>query len=111
MRRNEHPAPRGIDVMARWMIAAAGALLLSACGGDKSAMVSACVKDGTDRKVCDCVATELETKLDKDVFHAMALGAQGKDEASEKAMEGLSMEQKFSVATGAMAAAMKCGLS
>jgi hypothetical protein len=88
-----------------------GALALAGCGGGKAAMVKSCVDDGTDRKTCDCIASELERKLDKDVFDAMVLGAQGRDEAAKAAMDKLPIEKQFSIATGAMSAAMTCGLN
>ncbi len=94
-----------------WAVAAAG-LALSACsgGGGKAALVEACVNDGQEKKTCDCMADEFEQKLDKDVFNALVLGAQGKDEEAEKILSELPMEKQFSVATAAMEATMKCGL-
>jgi hypothetical protein len=93
------------------MAAAAAAALASACGGtggDKAAIVAACTKDGESQKNCDCVATELEKSLDKDAFHAMALGAQGKEEEANKIVNALPMDKKMATATAAMGAMMKC---
>jgi hypothetical protein len=93
------------------MAAAAAAALVSACGavgGDKAAIIAACTKDGESQKNCDCVATELEKALDKDAFHAMALGAQGKEEEAEKIVKALPMDKQMATATSAMGAMMKC---
>lgn len=94
-------------------VAAAG-LAVSACGGaggGKSELVEACVADGEDKAQCECIATELEANLDEDVFRAMVLGAQGKEAEAEEIMNDMPMDKQFSVATGAMAAMMKCGVS
>ena len=92
------------------MGAAAAALLASACGaagGDKTAFVNG-VKEGEDKKTCDCVATEFEKSIDKDAFHAMALQAQGKTEEADKIMNALPMDKQIAMATVAMGAMMKC---
>jgi len=95
------------------MAAAAAAALASACsaaaGGDKAAIIAACNKDGTTSKAnCDCVANEFEKSLDKDAFHAMALGAQGKEEEADKIMSALPMDKQMAMATAAMGVMMKC---
>ena len=93
------------------MAAAAAAVLASACsaaGGDKAAIIAACTKDGDNQKNCECVATELEKTLDKDAFHGFALGAQGKQEESEKILKALPMEKQMAMATAAMGAMIKC---
>jgi hypothetical protein len=90
---------------------AAVVALASACsagGGDKAAIIAACTKDGENQKNCECVAGELEKSLDKDAFHAMALGAQGKQEEAEKIVKALPMDKQMAVATSAMGAMMKC---
>lgn len=97
--------------MSKWLVVAASILALAACGGGKAAMVKSCVDDGTNQKTCECIATELEEKLDKDVFDALVLGAQGRDEAAKVALEKLPANQQFSVVTTTMGAAMKCGLN
>ncbi len=71
-------------------------------------IIAACTKDGESQKNCECVATELEKALDKDAFHAMALGAQGKEEEAEKIVKALPMDKQMAMATSAMGAMMKC---
>jgi hypothetical protein len=94
------------------MAAAAAAALASACsaagGGDKAAIIAACTKDGENKTNCECVANEFEKTLDKDAFHAMALGAQGKEEEADKIMNALPMDKQMQMATAAMGAMMKC---
>jgi hypothetical protein len=93
------------------MVAAAAAAFASACsaaGGDKAAIVAACTKEGESQKNCECVATEFEKNLDKEAFHAMALGAQGKEEEADKIMNALPMDKQMAMATAAMGAMMKC---
>jgi len=98
--------------MKRFVLAAAAVLLLAACGagGGKAAMVKSCVKEGEDKKTCECVATELEKNADKDVFKALVLQSQGKNEEAEKIMNALPMEKQFSAASAAMGAMMKCAV-
>jgi hypothetical protein len=93
-------------------VAAAG-LALSGCsgGGGKAALVEACMKDDQEKKTCECMADEFEQTLDKDVFNAMVLGAQGKEAEAEKIMNELPMEKQFSIAPAAMGAMMKCGMA
>lgn len=93
------------------LLAAAGLCLAACAPGGKAAIVKACVDDGTERKTCECMAKELEAKVDKEAFQAMVLGAQGKDAEAEAILKKLPMDKQFSVATGAMSAAMTCGLS
>lgn len=93
------------------MTAAAVAALASACsaaGGDKAAIIAACTKDGEDQKNCECIATEFEKALDKDAFHALALGAQGKQEEADKIVKSLPMEKQMAMATSAIGAMTKC---
>lgn len=93
------------------MGAAAAALLASACsaaGGDKTAFVNGCVKEGEKKETCECVATEFEKSIDKDAFHAMALQAQGKTEEADKIMNALPMDKQIAMATVVMGAMMKC---
>jgi hypothetical protein len=93
------------------MAAAAAAALASACGavgGDKAAIIAACTKDGESQKNCDCIATEFEKTLDKDAFHALALGAQGKEEEADKIVQSLPMDKQLAMATTTMSVMMKC---
>lgn len=100
--------------MKRFVMAAAAVLMLASCGavggGGKAAMVKSCVKEGEDKKTCECVATELEKNADKDVFKALVLQSQGKNEEAEKIMNALPMEKQFSAASAAMGAMMKCAV-
>lgn len=99
--------------MKRFVLAAAAVLMAASCGaagGGKAAMVKSCVKEGEDKKTCECVATELEKNADKDVFKALVLQSQGKNEEAEKIMNALPMEKQFSAASAAMGAMMKCAV-
>jgi hypothetical protein len=90
---------------------AAIALLATACGaagGGKGAIVAKCVKDdGMTQKQCQCMADKLEKNVDKDVFRAIVLEAEGKTAESEKLMNSLSMEKQMTAMTAAFSA-MEC---
>ena len=91
--------------MKRILAVTALALLATACGdvGGKSALVSKCVKEGQTQKVCDCIVDKVEKSVDKDVFRALVLDAQGKSAESEKLMQSLPAEKQMS-ALGAFSA-------
>lgn len=99
--------------MKKLGILAIAAVTLAACGaaGGKAQLAAACKKEGTDAKVCDCMATEMEKNMDKKVFAAMVQGASGKEEEAQKMLQGLTMEQQMTAATATMGAAVKCGMS
>jgi hypothetical protein len=85
---------------------AAIALLATACGaagGGKGAIVAKCIKDGESQKVCQCMADKVEKAVDKDVFRAMVMEAEGKVEESQKLLESLPMEKQMT-AMGALSA-------
>jgi hypothetical protein len=98
-----------ITGLAVIMLALAGCGVVNG-GGEKAVLVDQCVKEGNDKKNCDCMAAEAENTLDKDVLAAMALGAQGKDAEADAAMQKLTMEQQFSVVTFAGSVLEKCNL-
>jgi hypothetical protein len=91
---------------------AAAALLAAACGaagGGKGVLVAQCVKEGQPQKQCQCMADKVEKAVDKDVFRAMVLEAEGKVEESEKLMASLPMEKQMT-AMGALSAIECMGL-
>jgi hypothetical protein len=93
------------------ILAVCAAASLAACGaagGGKSAMVTKCVDGGEDRKVCTCVADEMEKTLDKEIFQAMLLEAEGKSEEAQKIMSALPLGKQLSAATGMMGVMAKC---
>jgi hypothetical protein len=101
--------------MIRIVTAAGAALVLScACGavggGDKQAIVDECVKQGDDRKQCECIATAMEQHMDKDLFHAAALEAQGKSEEAQKLAEKIGPHKAMASATAAMGPMMQCAM-
>jgi predicted nucleotide-binding protein len=72
------------------MTLAAAAALASACApenGDRQVLVSACTKEGLDRKVCECIAEAKQKHMDKDLFRAEVLVAQGKTEEAQAIAE------------------------
>src|SRR5262249_28046674 len=79
------------EPMKKILAMTAIALLAAACGdaGGKSAMVSKCVKQGQTQKTCECIVDKTEKNVDKDVFRAMMLDAEGKTEESQKLMQSL----------------------
>lgn len=87
---------------------AAVALLATACGaaGGKGTLVAKCVKEGQSQKQCDCMIGKIEKAVDKDVFRAMVMEAEGKVEESQKLLQSLPMEKQMS-AMGALSA-MEC---
>jgi hypothetical protein len=91
--------------MKKILAMAAIALLAAACGdsGGKGAMVSKCVKQGQSQKTCECIVDKTEKNVDKDVFRAMMLDAEGKTEESQKLMQSLPAEKQMS-AMGALSA-------
>jgi hypothetical protein len=101
--------------MIRIVMAAGAALVLSsACGAvggsDKQAIIDECVKQGDDRKQCECIATAMETHMDKELFHAAALEAQGKSEEAQKLAEKIGPDKAMASATAAMGPMMQCAM-
>ena len=95
------------------MAAGAAVVLASACnaaGGDKQALIDECVKQGDDRKQCECIATAMETHMDKDLFHAAALEAQGKSDEAQKLAEKIGPDKAMASATAAMGPMMQCAM-
>ncbi len=95
----------------RSLLLAASAVLLAACGaagGGASAMIKKCVDDGEDRKTCTCMVTEMEKTLDKEVFGAMVLQAEGKEDEAQKIMSNLPLNKQLGAATGMMGVMGKC---
>jgi hypothetical protein len=95
-------------------IAPAALLFLAACGGaggDKQAIVDACVEDGSsDKATCECMADAAEKNLDKELFGKLAKAArQGSDKAQDM-MEDLKPEEQTQFMSFAMQAAMTCGM-
>ncbi|MDZ4760158.1 MAG: hypothetical protein SGJ21_03705 [Alphaproteobacteria bacterium] len=100
--------------MSRLLLVLVFALASGACGaagggGGKAVLSSRCVEDGNDKKACDCMATETENALDPEVFEAMVLAAQGKDDEADAAMQKLTQEQQFSVVKMTGDTLEKCG--
>ncbi|HEX5007883.1 MAG TPA: hypothetical protein VFV70_12265 [Hyphomonadaceae bacterium] len=101
--------------MIRIVMAATAALVMSsACGavggGDKQAIVNECVKQGDDRKQCECIATAMEKHMDKDLFHAAALEVQGKSDEAQKIAEKVGPDKAMASATAAMGPMMQCAM-
>ena len=101
--------------MIRLVMAAGAALMMaSACGavggGDKQALVDACVKEGEPREQCECIASAMEKHMDKDLLHAAALEAQGKSEEAQKLAEKVGPDKAMASATAAMGPMMQCAI-
>ena len=97
--------------MTKVLMAAAAALLVSACGvgGGKSVYVAACVKEKQgDQKTCQCIGDKLEKTLDPQMFQAVTLQAEGKAEEADKIISKIPDEKKFTGAMAAAGAAMSC---
>jgi hypothetical protein len=73
-------------------------------------MIDACVKDGDDKKQCECIATAMEKYMDKELFHAAALEAQGKSEEAQKIAEKVGPDKAMASATAAMGPVMACAM-
>lgn len=96
--------------MSRSLLAAAGMLVLAACGGPNKALVDSCVADGMKKGDCACLATEAEKQMDKDVFAAVVLQAEGKEDEANAMMEKMPIEKRFSVATGIISVMGACAV-
>lgn len=94
------------------MFAAAATLALAACQEDKAqkALVDSCVADGLNQKTCTCLATETKKQVDPEVYEAMALAAQGKEDEANALMEKMPIEKRFSVASGITSAMGACAV-
>lgn len=99
--------------MKKTIFASAALLGLAACGGgggDRAALVDACVADGgTDKATCECMADSAEKNLDKDLYRKLAKAAEEGEEAANAIMEDLTPEQQGQFMSFAMQAAMTCG--
>lgn len=91
---------------------AATTLALAACQEDKAqkALVVSCVKDGLPEKACKCLADETKKTVDPEVYQAMALAAEGKDNEANALMEKMPIEKRFSVASGITSAMGACAV-
>lgn len=97
--------------MKRMMVAGvAMTILLTACGGGNNAFVAACVKQGEDQKTCECASAEMQKNLDPQMYKAITLAAEGKDEESQKIMQSLPMDKAMGGAMAMMGVAQKCNL-
>lgn len=96
--------------MTKSLLAAVGLLALAACGGPNKALVDSCVADGMAKADCDCLATEAEKQMDKDVFDAVVLMAEGKEDEANAMMEKMPIEKRFSVATGMISVMGACSV-
>jgi hypothetical protein len=98
--------------MKTWMLTAAAVVALAACtgGGGKQAMIEKCAKDGQDKKMCECIVTELEKNMDKKAFAVFSKASVQDNADSQKAMMELTPAQQASMMTATMGAGMKCGL-
>lgn len=98
--------------MKTLILAAAAALLLTGCGaiggGEKAAMVKACVDSGETDKNCTCIADKLEAGLDKDTFKAVAGAMAAGEEEGNKLMEALPADKQGAVMGALMTAGMTC---
>ncbi|WP_018998350.1 hypothetical protein [Hirschia maritima] len=93
--------------MKKTIALAVCALALSACGGNhKSTLVKACVDEGEDKKMCACLADELEENTDEKTFALLAKAAKSGD--LEDGIDGIPAEKKISVGLAMMGAAAKC---
>jgi hypothetical protein len=88
------------------IIAAVG---LAACGGGgKQKLVDMCVKEGTEKKVCECTMTEAEKNMDKKAFAELTKAASKGEEGMNSAMNDLPMDQQMAAGMVLVGAAMKC---
>lgn len=95
--------------------APAALLALAACGGaggDRQAIVDACVEDGSaSTETCECMATAAEENLDGPLFKKLAEAAKNGDEDTSEMMNDLTGEEQTQFMTFAMQAAMTCGMA
>ncbi|MGB3626469.1 MAG: hypothetical protein WA989_11590 [Henriciella sp.] len=99
--------------MKKTMLASAALFGLAACGGgggDRAALVNACVDDGSmDQATCECMADSAEKNLDDDLYSKLAQAAKDGEEATEEIMNDMTPEQQGQFMSFAMQAAMTCG--
>ena len=97
--------------MLRNLLLGTSLLALSACGGGgKSALIEACIEQGDSKDHCACMADKLEEGLSPEAFDAMVLGAQGKDEESEAAMNELGLGEAMATGGVMIGAIAACGI-
>jgi hypothetical protein len=96
---------------SKTILAIGVALFMAACGAApnaKSAMIKKCVEGGETEAICTCVATEMETTLEPEIFKAMTLEAEGKSEEAQKIMQSLPLGKQLGAATGMIGVMAKC---
>ena len=90
------------------------ALGLAACGGggggDRQALVSVCVEDGTSQEACECMADTAREELSDDVYAAVVKAAREGTDSAEDALNDLTAAQQGEFMGFAMKAAMSCGM-
>ena len=90
------------------------ALGLAACGGggggDRAALVSICVEDGTSQEACECMADTAREELSDDVYAAVVQAAKDGADNAEDALNDLTPVQQGEFMGFAMKAAMSCGM-
>jgi predicted HAD superfamily phosphohydrolase len=92
--------------------AALAATLLAGCGaiggGEKAAMIKACVESGETDANCSCVADNLEKNLDAETFKVVAGAMAASEEEGNDIMNGLPTDQQGAVMGALMTAGMSC---
>lgn len=98
--------------MKKLMFVAAASLALAACEDKgQSALVQSCVSGGLEKRTCDCLARESKKSMDKEVYEAMVLDAQGKSAEANALMEKMPVEKRFTAATGIVGAMGACAIN
>jgi hypothetical protein len=93
-------------------IALLGALVACAepAPPQRATLLDACVRDGGSQTACTCMADAAIEKLEAPLLNAMALGAEGRDDEADAAMQALTMDQQLAIAAFASEALQTCGL-
>jgi len=80
-------------------------------GGDRAAIVEACVTDGSSQESCECMAKAAEEDLTSEQFATLGKAARGGPESMDNMFDNLSDEDQAAFMGFAMKAGMSCGLS
>lgn len=105
----------GIWLMLKYFMATAAVMTLAACGGgggDRQAIVDACMQDGgSDKATCECLADSAKENLDGALYSKFAKAAKSGSDQADEMLNDLKPEEQSQFMTFVMQAAVKCGMS
>jgi hypothetical protein len=93
-------------------IAALALMTLAACsqnGPGIASITDRCVAGGESPEVCKCLAEQSASKLDKEMFEVVVLGARGEQNASARLLRDIGPDRQNRFKTLVRDVASRCG--